>query len=70
MGALKLCGQYESMEGQIMRKHPNPKCAAATRNLLNLYRKALDEAPGELEGLNEAILNRAPLSGRFNRNFE
>ena len=70
LGALKLCGQYESMEGQIMRKHPNPKCAAATKNLLVLYRKALDEAPGELEGLNEAIVNGVPLSGRFQRNFE
>ena len=70
LSALKLSGHYDSMEGQIMRKKPNPKCEASTRNLLNLYRKALDEAPGELEGLNEAILNGALLSGRFNRNFE
>lgn len=70
LGLLKLSGQYNSMEGQIMRKHANSKCETATRNLLTLYRKALNEAPGELEGLNEAILHGAPLSGRFQRNFD
>lgn len=70
LSLLKVSGQYEAMEGQIMRKHPNPKCEAATDNLLTLYRKALEEAPAELEVLNEAILNGTPLSGRYDRNFE
>ena len=70
LGALKLSGHYDAMEGQIMRKKPNPKCETATTNLLTLYRKAVSEAPGELEGLNESILTGAPLSGRFRRNFD
>lgn len=70
LGILKLSGHYASMEGQIMRKQPNPACETATENLLMLYRKALEEAPGELEGLNDTILNGTLLSGRFRRNFE
>ena len=70
LSALKILGCYDSMEGQIMRKKPNPDCKEATCILLKLYQQALDEAPEMLMNLYQALQGEAELAVRYDRNFE
>ena len=67
---LKVLGCYDSMEGQVMRKHKNPQCEASNEELVVMYQKAVDEAVEALGNLYECMMGREELSERFYRNFE
>ncbi|MDY3715445.1 MAG: zinc dependent phospholipase C family protein [Blautia sp.] len=70
LGLMKLLGCYPSMEGQIMRKEPDPACEISTDVLRHLYQEALDEAVEALKNLYDCMQKEGKLSERFNRNFE
>ena len=69
LGGMKLLRCYDSLEGQVMRKEPNPACSESTEYLEGLYQKAVAEAPAVLENLYNCMYGRGTLSVRFDRDY-
>lgn len=69
LGGMKVLRCYDSMEGQVMRKTPSVVCRESTEKLVQLYQKALEEAPAALENLYESLYGKEELSARFDRDF-
>lgn len=69
LGGMKVLGCYDSLEGQVMRKVPNPVCEESNKKLMELYQKALEETPAIVENLYGCLYRGETLSQRFQRNF-
>lgn len=69
LNGMKVLGCYDNLEGQVMRKKPNPVCGESTEYLVALYQKAVEETPAILENLYESLYGRSELSSRFERDY-
>lgn len=69
LAGMKVLGCYDSLEGQVMRKKADPVCRESNEKLVQLYQKAVEEAPGVLENLYASLYGRDQLSPRFDRDY-
>ena len=66
---LKVVHADEYMGKRIIEKEKNPKSAASTRELVRRYEQALDEIVPAITSLYRAVMEKEPLSERFDRNY-
>lgn len=69
-GVLSKVKGGESFSHMIINVVPNPKCKEILNKLVELYENSIDEAVQIVEEYYEGIKSDAPISKRFNRNFE
>lgn len=69
LGGMRVLGCYDSMEGQVMRKEPDPICRESNQRLMELYQRALYETPKILENLYQCLYETGKLSERFQRDY-
>lgn len=70
LAMMRLAGCYDSMAGRVMPGKPEKECSTGTKNLILLYQRALEEAPGELIKLDQVLRGNGVLSSKFAHNFE
>lgn len=66
---MKLSGQYDALQGHLLKPADNPKCAASNEGLYTRFKNAVAVAE-ELIYNFDSYLNGGELSERFDRNFE
>lgn len=70
LGGMKVLGCYDELEGQVMRKNVNPVTLESTEKLMELYQKALQDAPAALENLCRCLTGEEDrLSERFYQDY-
>lgn len=70
LGGMKVLGCYDELEGQVMRKNINPVTVESTDKLMELYQKALEDAPAALENLRRCLAGEQKrLSERFYQDY-
>lgn len=70
LGAMKVLGCYQSLEGQVLRKEVIPACEESNETLEELFQNAIPEAVNAIENLWNVLLGQEALSERFQRNFD
>ena len=70
LAVLKIAGCYDSLEGQVMRKHPLSECDASTQKLSCLFEQAKTEAAAAIINYWDVLQQRTELSERFMRTYE
>lgn len=70
LAGMKVSGQYESLQGHLLRPKDNPKCHESVLGLAGRLENAVDVAVELLEDFAESVENGTELSERFDRNFE
>jgi len=67
--ALKLSGNYDSMIGLIMNYTENPACVETSKNLYDLYTKAIVPTSNLINEYYKNINSSQPINKRFSRTF-
>lgn len=66
---MKLSGQYEKIQGHLMKPVDNPKCRESCRGLYKRLKNAVPVAEQLIQNF-DSYLDGGILSSRFDRNFE
>lgn len=69
INALKLSGNYESMNGLLMNYSKNPKCIEINKKLYELYIKAVVPTSYIINEYYKDLKASQPINKRFNRTF-
>lgn len=66
---MKLTGQYEALQGHLLKPADNPRCKESNRGLYERFQNAVPVAEQLIQNF-DVYLNGERLSSRFDRNFE